>query len=159
MTVASNAGFSVYGSVQTRIAGDNPAATGVPSSAWIQHYYPGTPSNNYATLAASVATNGMTVWQSYLAGMDPTNQNSRFFVTITNMAGQIVVVVPSVQTTTNYPNGVLRYYDVEQCTNLLGGLWQPCAGYTGIVANGGAINCTNAPQPAVIFYRAKARLQ
>ena len=102
----------------------------------------------------------MTVWQGYLAGINPTNPNSCFSVVITNSAGQIVVSVQSIQTTTNYPNGVTRYYAIEQCTNLLiGGAWQPTPNCTGIVANGGIIACTNASQNNTTFYRAKATLQ
>jgi hypothetical protein len=102
----------------------------------------------------------MTVWQDYVAGVNPTNSGTSFSVIITNVAGQILVVVPSVQTNSDY-TGVNRYYEIDECTNLLGGgSWQPAPGYTGIVANGGIIACTNtASQTPVIFYRAKAKLQ
>ena len=158
ITVASNASFSVYGSVQA--GGSGGSTSSIPTSVWIQQYFPGTPTNNYAGLAASNAVNGMTVWQDYLAGMNPTNPKSCFSVGITNSAGQIIVNVPSVQTTTNYPNGVARYYDIERCTNLLTGApWLPAPGCTGVVANGGIIACTNATQNYATFYRARAWLQ
>ncbi len=159
MTVASNAGFSVYGSVQTRIVGDNSPSKCIPSPAWMVHYYPGTPSNNYPSLAISVASNGMTVWQDYLAGMNPTDPASRFSVAITNFADQVVVDVASVQTdATNYP-GLTRCYDIEQRTNLTGGAWQPAPGCTGIIANGSVVACTNATPNCATFYRIRATLQ
>ena len=156
MTVASNASFNSYGSVHANGGGGNT----IPSATWIQRYYPGAASNSYASLAASVASNGMTVWQDYLAGMNPTNPNSRFSVTITNVAGQIVVSVASTQTDpTNYP-GLTRCYEIDQCTNLLvGGSWQAVSNYSGIPASGGVLACTNAPQNHTTFYRVKAILQ
>ena len=155
LTVASNASFSAYGGVQA-----NGGVGNIPSSAWIQQYYPGTATSNYAGLAASVASNGVTVWQDYLAGMNPTNPNSHFSMAITNVAGQIIVSVPSIQTDpTNYPS-LTRYYEIDQCTNLLvAGSWQSVSNYTGIPASGGMLACTNAPQNRTTFYRAKAKLQ
>ncbi len=160
LTVASNASFSVYGSVQTGGGSTNTSAAGVPPAVWIQQYFPGTPTNNYASLAGScVNSNGMTVWQDYVAGVNPTNPGSSFSVIITNMAGQIVVTVLSMQTNADY-TGVSRYYEIDECTNLsVGGSWQPAPGYTGIQASGGIIACTNAAQNPAIFYRAKVLLQ
>jgi len=159
LTVASNASFSAYGSVRTGGSTNTPAA-GIPPAVWIQQYFPGTPTNNYASLATSdINSNGMTVWQDYLAGINPTNPGSCFSVAITNSAGQIVVSFPSVQTNSSY-SGVTRYYEIDQCTNLLGGGgWQPAPGYTGILANGGIIACTNATGNDSTFYRAKVWLE
>jgi hypothetical protein len=159
LTMASNASFNVYGTVQGGGSTNAPAA-GIPAAAWIQHYFPGTPTNNYASLAGScVNSNGMTVWQDYLAGINPTNGQSFFSVIITNLAGQVIVVVPSVQTNSDY-SGVNRYYEIDECTNLLqGGTWQPAPGYTGLPASGSAIACTNSASGIATFYRAKARLQ
>jgi hypothetical protein len=160
MTVASNTSFNTYGSVQAGGGSTNTPAAGIPTSAWIQQYFPGTQTNNYASLAASdINSNGMTVWQDYLAGINPTSPNSSFSVAITNATGQIVVSVPSVQTNSNY-TGVTRYYEIDQCTNLLGGAtWQPAPGYTGILANGGIIACTNATGNYSTFYRARVWLE
>jgi hypothetical protein len=159
LTVASNASFSVYGSVQTGGSTNTPPA-GIPPGTWMQRYFPGTPTNNYASLAGScVNSNGMTVWQDYVAGMNPTNGNSCFSVIITNMAGQILVIVPSVQTNSDY-SGMNRYYEIDECTNLsVGGSWQPAPGYSGLPASGGFISCTNSAPGFATFYRAKARLQ
>jgi PKD repeat protein len=141
----------------------NQSATGIPPGAWIQQYFPGTAASNYASLAASDTDgNGMTVWQDYVAGVNPTNTGSSFSVIITNSAGHIVVSFPSVPVTgSNYPPGLARIYDIELNTNLLsGGSWQPLSGYTGIVGDGSIITTTNAPEAVPLeFYRAKARLQ
>jgi hypothetical protein len=151
LTVASNTSFICYGSVEP---------TDIPPSAWIKQYFPGTATNNYVYLAESDADdNGMTVWQEYVAGINPTNPNSCFSIAISNLTGKIVVSFPSFQTN-SYDSGLKRYYDIEQCTNLTGGSWQPAPGYTNIVAKNGVIVFTNkTPQNSVTFYRAKARLE
>jgi hypothetical protein len=135
------------------------SAGGIPPTNWINQYYPGT-SNYAATATSDTDGDGMTAWQEYLAGTDPTSRNSSLAVAITNVAGQVVVRVPSIVATgANYTN-VTRYYDIEQSTNILtGGSWQPVPGCAGISANGGFIACTNASQDQAKFYRAKARLQ
>ena len=159
MTVGSNASFNAYGGVQ---AGDGGWLTSnIPPATWILQYFPGTPATNYASVAASIASNGMTVWQDYLVGIDPTKPESCFTVAISNSAGQIVVSVPSIRTTGSNYLGLTRYYDIEQCTNLLMyGTWKSCPGYTCIVASDGAIDCTNTAQAVpVMFYRAKVWLQ
>jgi uncharacterized repeat protein (TIGR03803 family) len=155
MTVASNASFSAYGVAQTAVATNE-----IPPAAWIQEYFPGTATSNYAGLAASDADgNGMTVWQDYLAGINPTNHSSSFSVIIATSGGQIIVSVPSILTDSNY-NGLTRYYDIEQCTNLLiSGSWQLVPNYSGLPANGGIVACTNATQDHATFYRARAKLQ
>jgi hypothetical protein len=158
LNVVSNSTFIAYGSAQSGGGNSNQPAPCIPSSTWIQQYFPGTPTNDYTSLASSVASNGMTVWQDYLAGMNPTNQSGCFAVIITNAAGQIVVSVPSVQTNACYA-GVNRYYEIDECTNLTDGSWQPAPGYAGLPANDGIIACTNAAQNSTTFYRAKVLLQ
>jgi hypothetical protein len=155
MNMASNSLFNSYGAT---VSSSNNASTvhGIPYS-WLTDHGITNTSDSVETVCLN--GNGFNVLQDYIAGLDPTNRNSCFSVTITNMAGQIVVRVPSVQTNSYYPN-VTRYYNIEQCTNLLtGGTWQPAPGYSGILANGGIIAYTNATQDPAKFYRAKVRLQ
>ena len=157
-TVALNSSFNVCGIV---LHGGGGSTSNVPPSAWIQQYYPGTPASNYVGLAGSEGSNGLTVWQDYLVGMNPTNPSSSFSLVITNAAGQIIVSVPSVQATGSNYVGVSRYYEIDQCSNLLsGGSWQPVPGYTGgLLASGGVIASTNTAQNNATFYRAKVLLQ
>lgn len=49
--------------------------------AWLLTYYPGTPPENYETQdAADSDGDGMTTWQEYWAGTDPTDGDSRFAI-------------------------------------------------------------------------------
>lgn len=50
---------------------------------WLATYYPATPEANYETLAHSVGVNGYDVWESYVAGLVPTNSTSTFTASIT----------------------------------------------------------------------------
>jgi hypothetical protein len=156
MTAASNSVFSSYGTV----AGAGAIATtvhGIPLS-WLASY-------GITNTADSVETNNpdgdsLNNLQEYIAGTDPTNPNSCFSVVITNVAGQIVVRIPSIQATGSNYSGRTRYYDIEQCTNLLSGAtWQPAPGYSNVLANSGIIACTNATPAPISFYRAKVWLQ
>ena len=87
LTVASNTSFNTYGSVQG-------GGANIPPTSWLTNYYPGVSSSNYPSLAASVASNGMTVWQNYLAGLSPTNTIAlRALISISN--GNILVTYPT----------------------------------------------------------------
>lgn len=58
---------------------------GVPVPyAWLDAFFPGrgTDVQTYEMLGNAMGANGCTVWQSYLAGLDPTNANSRLEVSI-----------------------------------------------------------------------------
>jgi PKD repeat protein len=138
--------------IQTNcIVTSDPMGNGIPPSAWIQQYYPGT--NDYTNAAASDTDgDGMTAWQEYLAGTDPTDRSSCLSVAITNSAGKVVVKVPSVRATGSNYVGLTRYYAIEQCSNSLWqASWQGAPGYTGI--------STNTIQFPFKFYRVKAWLR
>jgi hypothetical protein len=156
MTMASN---SAFGSYQVQAGSTSTAATvhGIPYS-WLQSY--GITNTSDSIETQLVAGSSLNILQDYIAGMDPTNPNSRFCVGITNMAGQIIVRVSSIQAAGSNYNGKARYYDIEQRTNLLaGGAWQPVPNYTNVLGNGSIIVYTNAIQDRAIFYRVKSRLQ
>jgi hypothetical protein len=156
MTAASNSVFNSYGAIST---GSTVTATvsGIPYS-WLTNHGITNTSDSVETQCFN--GNGLNILQDYIAGLDPTNRTSCFSAVITNVAGQIVVSVPSIQATGSNYNGKSRCYDIEQCTNLLsGGTWQPISGCTGILGNGSVIACTNASADRAKFYRAKVRLQ
>jgi hypothetical protein len=150
MAAASNSQFSSY-EVQTGSTSTAATVHGIPYS-WLGSY--GIANTNDSVETENPDGDGLNNLQEYIAGTDPTNRDSCFSVSITNMAGQIVIRVPSIQAS----GGKTRYYDIEQRSNLLTGSWQLVPGYTGIVGNGSFIACTNATQDQAEFYRVKARL-
>jgi hypothetical protein len=123
---------------------------------WLAQYYP----SNQFDLAATndLDGDGMKGSQEYIAGTCPTNQASAFQLSLSKSNEQIVVTCPTISAGAGY-DGLTRYYEIEQCTNLLtGGTWQPKSGYTNIPGNGGVIACTNATPDSIKFYRARAWL-
>jgi hypothetical protein len=155
MTMASNSLFSSY-QIQSGSTSTATTVHGIPYT-WLASY--GITNTSDSVETQHMNGHSFNVLQDYIAGMNPTNPNSCFLVGITNATGQIVVRIPSIQATGPNYAPKSRYYDIEQCINLLTGSWQPIPNYTNIPANGNLITCTNAPQNAAAFYRAKARLQ
>ena len=80
-----------------------PYGTPIP---WLRYYGFTT---NYAD-AELIATNGLPVWQDYLAGLNPTNVNSQFTVSMPSTPGQPPQIIFSTVAT--------RTYRVETATSL-----------------------------------------
>jgi hypothetical protein len=156
MNSASNSSFNTY---EVQAGGTPPAGTtihGIPYT-WLTGY--GIANTNNSVETENPDGDSLNNLQEYIAGTDPTNRNSCFSLAITNLTGQIIVRLPSIQASGSNYTGRTRYYDIEQRTNLLIGSWQPVTAYTGILANGSIIVYTNAIQDQAKFYRVKARLQ
>ncbi len=72
-----------------------PLGTPVP---WLETYFPG--NTNFAALElTNVNGNGLPVWQDYIAGLNPTNTNSFFFVypIVPPQVGAPVITFPTAQ--------------------------------------------------------------
>ena len=147
MTMASNTVFSTY-SMTT--------ADGIPYT-WLTDHGITNTSNSVETNV--LFGDQLDVLGEYIAGLNPTNPASSFYVYLTNSGGNVVAWVPSIAATGTDYSGKTRYYDLESATDLLVGGWQPIPGYTGLLGNGSVIVYTNAPQNGVMFYRARTRLQ
>ena len=58
---------------------------------WLADMYPNAGSGNYEALAKDQGSNGYAVWESYVAGLIPTNTNSRFTARVSFVNGSPVV--------------------------------------------------------------------
>ena len=91
--------------IWTKAAGGEKATstTGYPVPySWIEACFPGIvgqPDAMYETMAKSAGNNGYSYWESYVLGLDPTNETSKFLATI-RMEGQRPVVEYSPTNTT-----------------------------------------------------------
>ncbi|MCL2105077.1 MAG: S8 family serine peptidase [Kiritimatiellaeota bacterium] len=96
---------------------------------WLDEKYP---TNDraymtYETLANAIGANGYAVWESYVAGLDPTNAASKFRITsfaVGNVNGKDTVTV--LEWTPNYANDpppLKRDYIIEGKTNLTDTAW------------------------------------
>jgi alpha-mannosidase len=159
-TAVLSVSYDIYTGTNTVTVtiGPPPAATvhGIPYT-WLASY--GIANTNNSVETENPDGDKLNNLQEYIVGTDPTNANSCFSVSITNSVGQAIVRVPSIQATGLNYVGKARYYDIEQCINLLIAAWQPVPNYTNILGNGGIITCTNAVQNPAAFYRAKVRLK
>ena len=65
--------------------------------AWLDAYYPGEHSaEEYEGLASQLAANGvLTVWQAFVAGLDPTDAGALFEVTDIGDSGGVLITVPT----------------------------------------------------------------
>ena len=92
--------------------------------AWLDRYYPGqgASSADYETLGNAVAANGLSVWQCYLAGLDPTNAASCLRVSIRMENGAPVVTWSPVSPVSE---GLGYIYRVRGRADLGEALWAP----------------------------------
>ena len=101
--------------------GDATALTPVPVPyAWLDGFLLGDgTAAGYETAAAATAANGInTVWECYVAGLDPTNALSTFFADVDASRDPVVV-------TWSPDLGATRAYVVEGKTNLVDQSWGP----------------------------------
>ncbi|MCL2104291.1 MAG: hypothetical protein FWH21_04450 [Kiritimatiellaeota bacterium] len=85
---------------------------------WMQTYFPNADSGAYDAIANSDGTNGVPVWESYVADLDPTNKTSRFL--ITNLVVNADSQVTALDWTPYRPD---RTYKVWGKTNLTDSAW------------------------------------
>lgn len=84
---------------------------------WLAEQYPEEPETNYEFLANSVGANGVYVWESYVAGLVPTNATSTFTASIT-----LTNQTPYISWSPNYPD---RVYTVQGKGQLTDSSWGP----------------------------------
>ena len=88
--------------------------------AWLLDYYPNANSASFDSLAASKGLNNYFVWQSYVAGLIPTNAASRFVADIKVSNGKPAI-------TWKPDLGTKRAYTLLGKPSLDATLWQPVA--------------------------------
>ena len=79
----------------TVAAEETPVTDEVPIAVkynWLQQYYPSLETSGYADKVKAQGANGRPVWQSYLLGLDPTNEDSDFRITSFEMKDGLPVV-------------------------------------------------------------------
>lgn len=108
-------------------------------------------SNDFDAAESSMGSNGMPVWQSYIADLDPTNPLSLFWVmSISNLPPWTVY----------FGSSTARLYSLQCSTNLvLGNGWFGVTGQSNVLGNGGTmgLSATNGGGP--MFYRVRVKVQ
>lgn len=84
---------------------------------WLAEYYPSVDESAYEDLANGDGANGFAVWESYVAGLVPTNATSTFTASIT-----LTNQTPYIAWSPNYPD---RVYKVQGKAQLSDSTWGP----------------------------------
>ena len=88
--------------------------------AWLASFYPNVSTSYYETLAAQRGANGYFVWESYVAGLDPTDSRSTFKAVISFENNEPVVGYEPVLPATE---AAKRKYTVYGKTRLTNASW------------------------------------
>lgn len=105
--------------------------------------------NNFETAANVTGANGLPLWQSYVAGLNPNDPNSQFEIALTRDVNATSNVL-------NWNTATGRVYTLWYSTNLAGG-FAPLSGGSNLPAS--IRSFTNAPTPnsSAVFYRIEVR--
>ena len=97
----------------------------------------------------------------YTAGTDPTNLDSSFRLDFRSTNGDFALSFDALRASGDGYYQKVRYYDLEQATDLCNMSWAPVAGMTNILGDDFTelflTRYTNAP-PGPHYYRVKVRL-
>jgi len=123
---------------------------------WLVQYGLGT---NVADVIRDDDGDGLLNWEEYVLGTVPLTSLSRFDIEISESNGTVVVHYNTVAADGAGYKGVDRYYDLQDCSDLTPGPWQPVPGYTNVVGDGSPVLHTNTAGDPVRSYRVKAWLE
>jgi len=154
--VGSNLGSTAYAYVWSNVTATGTlfvtfvadlAARGTPH--WWLSQYGWT--NNFDPVESSIGSNGMPVWQSYVADLDPTNPLSSFcVVSVSNLPPWTVY----------FGSSTARLYSLACSTNLVHGTgWFGVAGQSNVWGNGTTMGLIDTNKGGPMFYRVKVRIQ
>lgn len=105
----------------------------------------------------TVAANGCSLWQNYVAGTNPNNTNSLFRVSISLSNRQAVISFYGIVAAGAGYEGLNRFYSIES-TAIPGSIWLGVPGFTNMAGNNQPVTCVAPATNPVTFYRVTARL-
>ena len=98
--------------------------------------------------------------QEYIAGTDPADPASRPLIDIRTIGGGTEVSFRALEAAGPGYVGKSRYYTLEQCTNLTGGVWEKMSSAAEITGRNQTFSYSPAPlSTGDCFYRVRVRLQ
>lgn len=105
--------------------------------------------NNFESIVSNYGVNGIPLWQSYIAGLNPSDPNSQLRVSVTPDATGTSYVL-------NWNTVTGRFYTVSQATNP-SGIFSPVPGASDLpAAVKGVTNAASSSSPPV-FYRLEVK--
>ena len=105
--------------------------------------------SNFDAAAASIGANGLPLWQSYVAGLNPNNPSDWLRITLTRGANGAANVL-------NWNSVTGRVYSISWSTNVTRA-FVPLAGATNLPATTHSFTNNVTPTPRAAFYRLSVR--
>ena len=102
---------------------------------------------------------GMPDCAEYVAGTDPTNEQSRFTLQIAYSNRTVVVSYPGLRAGGPGYAGRTRHYGLESTRDLAGGRWDPVPDATNVPGADVTVEYTNSPADEPVYYRGKVWLE
>ena len=103
---------------------------------------------------------GVSNIQEYIAGTDPSDNESRPLIAIQSSGGEVEVLFRALEAVGPGYSGRTRFYTLEQCTDLASGTWVAVAPATEISARNQMCSFVEtATDSSVRFYRVRTRLE
>jgi hypothetical protein len=124
---------------------------------WETDFFGGTNTVTGATSADPDGDGRMNLLE-FVAGSNPTNGDSAFNLSITNVNGQALVSFTARQASASYHAGFDRHFSLMARTNLTSGSWSAVPGFDDIIGANQTVTCTNVGT-SLLFFRLKAWLQ
>jgi hypothetical protein len=127
------------------------------ADAWETYYFGGT-NTFFGGPLEDKDHDGCLNRDEFIAGTDPTNDNSRFELAAGISNGLLWVSCPTVNPGP-FLWGYRRIYGLESCTNLSGAGWSGITACTNIPSSAGQVICTNNMSAPGFFCRGRVRLE
>jgi len=126
---------------------------GLPDAWELMHF------GNLGQGTNSLAANGQTVWQNYLAGSDPTDPNAgfRLFMAASNNVKQVSFV--AVRAEGPGYEGLVRLYTLEANSNLGAPAWSNVPGFADLAGDNQTIAYQTTGAESAEFFRGLIKLQ
>jgi len=102
-------------------SGEGSSSNGTPYE-WLDDLFPNM-GGDYDSLDNLIGANGVPIWQSYIAGLDPNDPASVFRITVFTMNGDTVTDLQWAPDHTHAAAPLRREYEVWGKTNLLDATW------------------------------------
>lgn len=108
---------------------------------------------------SSIAANGLTVFENFVSGADPSSTNNLFKLNIAVSNNQTIVSFLALRAEGTGYESRSRYYSLETTPALVPNSWAGVPGFTNLLGNNQILRFQTAVTNSPTFYRSRVRLQ
>jgi hypothetical protein len=153
-SIAEHNIFTTYGQVVRQTTSLDEDSDGMPDSWEIQWL-----GSTSANASAHADLDGLSNYQEFIAGTDPTNSASYFWLSISNEGPALIVGFDALAAEGPGYEGRVRIYDLLFSTDGVAGVWHGLPNHTNITGNNQWLRLTNAPLLHPTYFRAQTHLE